>query len=1064
MLETWVKDRYASSAFNTCEHTPLPMMHGDSLRIILKPEAVPTAIHTPIPVPAHWRAQVKADLDRDVALGVIEPVPIGTPTTWCHRMVIVPKKDGTPRRTVDLQSLNGASVRQTHHVDSPFRQASRVPPGMFKTILDAWNGYHSVLLDSESREATTFITPWGRYRYRTAPQGYLAAGDGYTARFDRIIADVPNVTKCVDDSLLWTSSIEESVHQTCRYLELCCRNGITFNPRKFHLARAEVEFVGFKLTQSGIGPSDQFLQSIRDFPQPTDITGVRSWFGLINQASYAFSMTSVMLPFRELLKPGRPFYWDSQLEILFQQSKEVILDGIKKGVRCFEAGRTTCLSTDWSKDGLGFLLTQKHCDCQPVSPSCCQSGWQLVFAGSRFTSSAESRYAPVEGEALAVPDALEKCKYFVLGCPRLIVATDHKPLTKILGDRKLEHIGNPRLLHIKEKCLMFHFQIVHVPGKWHQGPDATPRWPVAASPQVDEDSSMPLSSDMTTTADETLRAATVGALRSQDQLQAITWERVSAAVTADREMVDLLATIRRGFPATRTQLPPNMREFWKVREGLTTLDSVPLYKQRIVVPKALRAEVLEALHSAHQGVAGMKARAEVTVYWPGMSAAIVQRRDHCRTCNTHSPSQPHAPPTLTNPPQYPFQQICADYCSVGGIQYLILVDRYSGWLSVIHCGSTTESADELVACLRDYFQTYGVPEELASDGGPTFLASKTQYFLRSWGVYHRLSSVAFPHSNSRAEVAVKSAKRLIRDNTGPKGRLSTDHFARALLEHRNTPDPDTGLSPAHVIYGRQIRDFIPAHPGQYRPRKEWILTAHDREIALAKRHCREVEKLSEHVKQLHPLCVGEHVRVQNQMGPRPLLWEKTGIVIEARDFDQYVVKMDGSGRCSPRNRKFLRKIQPVMSMSGHGVGTTPHHPRNGYPPLNGVPPTPLPVPRLPNSSLGTNPVSSTGPNQIQSVDTSVSPSPSSLAISSPSRDQRDLSPPEVLQSLPGDTATHPDVSGSPAQTSASRSWPSKPRRSNAEPASSTSAESAVPWHSPPVPHFVISALHYLISA
>ena len=475
---------------------------------------------------------------------------------------------------------------------------------------------------------------------------------------------------------------------------------------------------------------------------------------------------------------------------------------------------------------------------------------------------------------------------------------------------------------------------------------------------------------MTVTVDETMRAATIGALGSHDQFEAITWERVSDAVESDQEMKDLLATIRRGFPATRSELPHHLREFWKVREELTTLDSLPLYKQRIVVPKALRAEVLEALHSAHQGVAGMKARAEATVYWPGMSAAIVQRRGQCRTCNTHSPSQPHAPPTPTNPPQYPFQQVCADYCSVSGTQYLILVDRYSGWLSVVRCGSTTESASDLVSCLREYFQTYGVPEELASDGGPTFLASQTQAFLKGWGVHHRLSSVAFPHSNSRAELGVKSAKRLIRDNTGPKGRLDTDRFARALLVHRNTPDPDTDLSPAQVIYGRQIRDVLPAHPGQYRPRKEWILTAHDREIALAKRHCRELERLNEHVKRLHPLRVGDHVRVQNQVGSHPLLWEKTGVIVEVRDFDQYLVKMDGSGRCSPRNRKFLRKIQPVTSMSGQGTHseeTSSYQPGGGYPPLSHAPPTPTSSSRLPSSPLGESP-------------RSVPSSPSSLTI------------------------------------------------------------------------------------
>ena len=56
--------------------------------------------HSPIPIPLHWQDDVKAGLDRDVRLGVLEPVPIGEPVTWCHRMVICAKKNGTPRRTV----------------------------------------------------------------------------------------------------------------------------------------------------------------------------------------------------------------------------------------------------------------------------------------------------------------------------------------------------------------------------------------------------------------------------------------------------------------------------------------------------------------------------------------------------------------------------------------------------------------------------------------------------------------------------------------------------------------------------------------------------------------------------------------------------------------------------------------------------------------------------------------------------------------------------------------------------------------------------------------------------
>ena len=75
--------------------------------------------------------------------------------------------------------------------------------------------------------------------------------------------------------------------------------------------------MGFELTKDGIKPMKETMQSIRDFPTPTDITGVRSFFGLIQQVSYAFTMTKSMSPFRELLKSSSKFYWDAVLQDLF---------------------------------------------------------------------------------------------------------------------------------------------------------------------------------------------------------------------------------------------------------------------------------------------------------------------------------------------------------------------------------------------------------------------------------------------------------------------------------------------------------------------------------------------------------------------------------------------------------------------------------------------------------------------------------------------------------------------------------------------------------------------------
>ena len=97
----------------------------------------------------------------------------------------------------------------------------------------------------------------------------------------------------------------------------------------------------------------------------------------------------------------------------------------------------------------------------------------------------------------------------------------------------------------------------------------------------------------------------------------------------------------------------------------------------------------------------------------------------------------------------------------------------------------------------------------------------------------------------------------MRDNTGPRGDLDNDAFSRALLMYRNTPMQGVGLSPAQTVFGRELRDTLSFKPGKGTMHKEWMVTAEDREKALAKRHHTNMEKLNEHVKELKPLQVGQ---------------------------------------------------------------------------------------------------------------------------------------------------------------------------------------------------------------
>ena len=686
-----------------------------------------------------------------------------------------------------------------------------------------------------------------------------------------------------------------------KYISHCANKGIVFNPDKFHFAEMEVEFAGFLITADGVRPTKKMTEAILHFPTPTNISGVRSWFGLVNQVSFAFSQAEVMAPFRELLQTkNRKFYWDETLEQLFQESKKKIIEKIENGVKTFEIDRTTGLATDYSKTGISFFLFQKHCGCPGETDMSCGDGhWKLILAGSRFTNDAESRYAPVEGEALALVYGLESCRMFILGCPDLLVTVDHQPLTKIFSDQALEKIKNPRLLNFKERSLMFKFKIKHRPGKLNAAPDCASRYP-AGTPAKDPAHMI----------DTAVKAAFTSMYENDPNLKAVTWERIVAAAATDEECRTLANLVQNGFPELRNDTPPIARVFWPMREDLYCIEGVIIKDNKILIPRQLRAETLESLHAAHQGVVGMLANARQRLFWPGLDASVRQTRAQCRTCNKIAPSQPREPLMSPADPEFPFQQVVTDFADIQGKSYLVYADRYTGWVEV----ALMQSGKAKTVCdtMRTWFCTYGVPEEISSDGGPPFESLEYDSFLKNWGVRKRTSSAYYPQSNGRAELAVKTAKRILADNIDSSGRICQDRATRAFLNHRNTPVQDLNMSPAKMLYGRVIKDHLPALRDKYPIRKEWKEIGEMRERAMAKRHMRQEQFYNPHCRPLRELQVGDFVQMQDQEGHYPRRWTKTGRVVETCGNRQYRIRVDGSNRVTARNRRFLRKIYPVV--------------------------------------------------------------------------------------------------------------------------------------------------------
>ena len=137
----------------------------------------------------------------------------------------------------------------------------------------------------------------------------------------------------MDDTAMWDTDLESHWWRMLDFLELVGTNGIILiNKKKFQFALREIEFAGFNITDTEIKPLPKFMSAIKDFPTPTKITDIRSWFGLVNQVTHYDQLSSITAPFKPLLSPKSKFVWTDELEFAFQESKQAIIRAIEKGV------------------------------------------------------------------------------------------------------------------------------------------------------------------------------------------------------------------------------------------------------------------------------------------------------------------------------------------------------------------------------------------------------------------------------------------------------------------------------------------------------------------------------------------------------------------------------------------------------------------------------------------------------------------------------------------------------------------------------------------------------------
>ena len=202
-------------------------------------------------------------------------------------------------------------------------------------------------------------------------------------------------------------------------------------------------------------------------------------------------------------------------------------------------------------------------------------------------------------------------------------------------------------------------------------------------------------------------------------------------------------------------------------------------------------------------------------------------------------------------PKFPFKQAVVDFVDKHSRNYIIYTDWYTGWLEVVLM--TSGKAKTVCDTMRTLFKTYGASEELSLDGGPLFESPEYNSFLKNWSIRKHTSLAYYPKSNCHAELAVKTAKCILADDTDNCSHLCHDHVAWALLTHRNTPVQDLGMSLAIMLYGRIIKDHL-------QTQKQWKGI---REVVMAKRHMWNKQFYKKHCCPLRELQIGDFVQIQN---------------------------------------------------------------------------------------------------------------------------------------------------------------------------------------------------------
>ena len=710
-------------------------------KIRIKDDDTPIALRA-YRFPEEKRKEVQRQVDELLQLGLVRE----SHSPWAFPVTLAKKKDGSSRLCIDYRALNAITSAYRQPLPLIPDLLDRVGSSRYFSTLDAVAGYWHIEMEPESIEKSAFITDRGHYEWIVMPFGLKNAPSTFQRAMQRILHEElgKGCEVYLDDVIIHTATEEEHVKLLSKVLSKLEAAGLRLKRKKCTFFATQIAYLGHLISEGELRPLPDKLTAINNFPPPTNVKELQSFVGLAGYyRDFVPEMSRLTRPLSNLTKKDVPYTWSEEHQRAFEEIKKRLTT--EPVLAVFDPNLENELTTDASKDGLAAIFTQK----QPDGRSRVISYW------SRATRDAETRYAAVELEVLAVVESLERFRHFVEG-KNVTIITDCAAIRWIKSFKDT----NSRLFRWTMRLSAFTYTVKHRAGSSNVVADCLSRHPVPVN-------AIALSS------------------------------------------VPLIA-----FESRQEEL----REY-NLRLSTFSLNGISHVRirnrNRILVPRSLIPDVLRSCHDDrnHCGTNVTHQLVSSRYWWPDLANDVAIYVKTCHACQVvkapkllpDSSYQPVEVPESPNDIWAMDTVVLGQAAAESQAKYVqVIVDHHSRYAWVFPTKSN--NSEMITSYLSTLMNCVGRPRVLITDNATNFTSEKMETFLaRSPRIEHRLTSTYHPAANGLCETTHHTITQAITLRLVDCQRnMKWSSLAKAATHAYNwTPHSVTGFPPAFLQFGHR---------------------------------------------------------------------------------------------------------------------------------------------------------------------------------------------------------------------------------------------------------------------